>query len=637
MIRDKGLWVKHTFDNDFVHLFEDLEDKYDKEIFSIQGIANDKMDIVKFSKQFFNKSAGTADVSVDANANVGANKDMNKYNSESDKARRKLNSIYLIYKYVKKNFDKESASTVVERVINGELFVNDLKSISKPYCYAFDLNKLIVDGMDFYDRLDIGPPQRPQSFINLVIQTTSFISNQIVGAVSYPSFFPILNYFYENEYGDDYISTDDYQYKQEIEQQFQNLIYSLNFPFRSSQAPYTNLSVMDKGFLNSLFDGYTIDGSSLTDKNIDNSYELSKWFFEYFNEINGKENMFTFPVVTHAISIDENDEYMDPDFVEWSAKYNSKQCLSNVYIDEPTSFSSCCRLRSDYEKLSNGYQNSFGVGGLSVGSLRVAGLNMARIGVLEEKGYDNRLEEDIELVHKILYSQRQLIEERIEDGFMPLYDYDWIHTNRQYSTIGFVGGYEYVKDKGYDIRERPDILRLALGKINNKIAKWEDEEDNNIYNIEQIPAESMAVRLAKIDDILGYNKEGYELYSNQYLPLIDNSVSIKDRFDVQGYIDDATSGGAILHINIEDNTKLSKDLMYNFMETARETGTKYFGVNYIFNECENGHYTIGDDNYCSECGGEIVEQYTRVVGFITPVSDWNETRRDYEFDEREFY
>jgi len=141
----------------------------------------------------------------------------------------------------------------------------------------------------------------------------------------------------------------------------------MNFPFRSSgQSAFVNLSVMDKGFLKSLFNGYVFPDGTQAD--LDSSLELSKCFFEYYNSINCKEGMFTFPVMTLAISVDDNNEYIDPDFVDWAAEANCEKALANIFQDKPTSFSSCCRLKNDFSKISDlGYQNSFGVGGLSIG------------------------------------------------------------------------------------------------------------------------------------------------------------------------------------------------------------------------------------------------------------------------------
>jgi ribonucleoside-triphosphate reductase len=243
--------------------------------------------------------------------------------------------------------------------------------------------------------------------------------------------------------------------------------------------------------------------------------------------------------------------------------------------------------------------------------------------------------------------------ERIAGGYLPLYTHNWIDLNRQYSTVGFVGGYEYVANKGHAIETEKGvkILQDTLMKIEHKVVEWQtnEKEEKNIYNIEQIPAESMAVRLADMDYILGFNRENatmenlgkiankkFNLYSNQYIPLVSNA-SIYDRFKVQGQFDSLTSGGAILHINVDDEKPISKDQFKKLMNAARKLKTVYYAINYAYSECANGHFVIGKHETCEVCGAKIIQQFTRVVGFITPVKSWNSTRRTIEYPNRIFY
>ena len=398
----------------------------------------------------------------------------------------------------------------------------------------------------------------------------------------------------------------------------------------------------------------------------------------------------------------------------------------NHYFAANKIYSHNCRLKNDFSKVAEaGYQNSFGVGGLSIGSHRVAGLNMPRLAFLEREN-PNILTENLNILQKILYSHRQLIKDRIDGGFLPLYTTNWIELSRQYSTIGFIGGYEYVANKGFDIMSEFGQIELlyALESIENSIVTWQkyynskkrdiiyindskylpfefiyikskntrkilyiqaneifdynkdeylikkrdiyeeikkteltsvESNETVIFNTEQIPGESMAVRLADIDHILGYNiknddsnndedidvpyidlEKKYELYSNQYIPLIDDA-SIYDRFYVQGKFDSLTSGGAILHINVDDEKPISKEQFKRLMESAKSLNVVYFAINYAYSECENNHFSVGKKDKCNICDSKIIQQYTRVVGFITPVNSWNETRRKYEFTEREFY
>lgn len=971
MGRKKGYFIKQSFNNDFVDFMEELYKKYGEEIFEIQGIANKHMDIAHFSKEFFKSSSNSvSDVSVDANANVNA-KTVTQYTHETNKAIMKLNSYYVMYKKIKKLFSEEEAKEAVEKVINGELFVNDFSSYAYlPYCYAFDLRKLLSEGMDFFSgNMKIGAPQRSDSFIQLLIQTTAYISNQIAGACSYPDFFVALDWYYRKEFGNDYMKTisRNPERKKYIENQLQTLIYSFNFPFRGSQSAFTNLSVMDHGFLSSLFEGYLFP--DLTSPDIESTLDLSKLFFEYYSHINSNEGMFTFPVVTLAVSVDDNNEYIDPDFVDWAAEKNSEKAIANIFQDKATSFSSCpltsdtqvllksgrmgvsvkkigqivreieqrngtyevwtgknwrpfvprkmeatdivnitlsngdvvrmginhlqpvkdrgtlkaselklgdwipynktpidfdlgnydlgyavgafigdgsysgklinyslcayekddetesklvkfwrnqgyntyknvsnrnvrsviikgdpasvisqfvdgdnalnkkigrkcfqmstefkqglieglmatdgsrnsnrfytasydlvqsfktlaammgvkalctsednreegslgsstvyrvdlpgtnnlkdrfqtdehyiyysiksikiepyskalycfevdddshlftlgngmithnCRLKNDFSKISDaGFQNSFGVSGLSIGSHRVSGFNLARLAELEKEDPDI-VEKDLNIIHKILYAHRQIIKERIDGGYLPLYSYDWIDLNKQYSTIGFVGAYEYLKNSGYEITDKEGRKKLqgVLKKFENKIVQWQEEEkeEKNIYNVEQIPAETMAVRLADIDNILGFNNDEHgdriwELYSNQYIPLIDDA-SIYDRVKIQGEFDSLTSGGAILHLNVDDEKPISKEQFKKLMNQARLLNSVYFAINYAYSESSKGVYSIGKHDVCPVNGDPIIQQYTRVVGFVTPVKSWNKKRRDYEYENRKFY
>ena len=637
----KGFEVTLGYTNEFVDFWNSLKEKYPEELFKIQGVHNDNFDISKFSKNFFKKSASVASVSVDANANV-KEKSIAQYVQEYPKGLQRLNSFYQLFKWVKKVWGVKDAKIAVEKVLNGELFINDFSNFSTSYCYAFDLRMLLMEGMSFFHGgMKIHAPKRSDSFVALLIQSTAFISNQIMGACSYPDCFVAWDWFLRNEHGQDYMKRvragEDEAAKKKILDQFQNLIYSFNFPFRSCQSAFTNLSVMDKGYMKSLFGDYWLPDGTLAD--LDSSQELSKLFFEYFNEINGKEGMFTFPVMTLSLSLDPEGNYIDPDFKKWISKYNCQKSFSNVFIGEPDIYSSCCRLSNNIKKAGGlGFQNSFGVGGLSLGSHRVAGLNLARISLLE-KDNENILEEDIEMLHKILYAHRKLLKEKISKGVMPLYTSEWISINRQYSTIGITACNQYVANKGLDIKTEEGIncIHRVLKTIETKIEEWQaaETEEFCIYNLEAIPAESVAVRLAQSDRILGYNDK-YEIYSNQYIDLMED-CPVYERFKVQGQLDQLTSGGNILHCNVDGEKPLTPEQYEKIIDLAKDCKVKYFGINYAYSECAKQHYTIGKNKKCPICGEPIVETWCRVVGFITPKSAFNPVRRDYEFDRRVFY
>lgn len=650
MVERKGLLVKHNFNNDFVNLMEGLYKKYGEDVFHVHGIGEKDLDLTTFPKQYYRQSASVASVSVDDNANVSG-KTMTQYRHEKYKALDKLNSIYMLHKWVKKIFSKKDADKAIEALIAGEIFMNDLVGVEFPYCYSFDLFQLADEGMTCYKEKMIKAPKHGNTFLDLVVQSTAYISNQIMGAIAYPSLFPLLDWYYRNDFGEDYVkdlrNTDVWNSPlYGIKQQFQSFIYSLNFSaFRAGgQTAFTNLSVLDKGFLHQLFDGYIMPDCSPV--NIESTYELSKIFFEYFTEIQSVENVFTFPVMTLAVSLDENNEYMDPDFIDWIAEANCGKSVGNIFQSAPTRFSSCCRLVNDFASFGQEtVSNSFGVGGLSIGSLRVSGLNLARLGLTEQEN-PNRLNELLDLIHKLLYAQRQIVKDRIKHGVMPLYTTGWIDINKQFSTIGLIGCNEYLENLGMDIlteegQQHLLEVNLTISKCSKEWAEAEKAE-HNIYNIEAIPGESLAVRLADIDRLLGKNPHNYKLYSNQYVPLIKGwdtkeKVSVYNRCKIQGIYDKLTSGGSILHITHKEQEPLTKEQYKKLVMLNKELGVSYFAINYAYSICENGHSLIGDHNECPICGSKEIDKYMRVAGFITPVKAWNTVRRDYEYKRRVSY
>jgi ribonucleoside-triphosphate reductase len=85
-------------------------------------------------------------------------------------------------------------------------------------------------------------------------------------------------------------------------------------------------------------------------------------------------------------------------------------------------------------------------------------------------------------------------------------------------------------------------------------------------------------------------------------------------------------------VNIAEKITSLK-VMKKLISAVIKEGVQYFAINYFFNKCENSHITVGSEDICSVCGGSVVEHYTRIVGFLTPVSSWQEDRRN-EFKER---
>jgi len=83
--------------------------------------------------------------------------------------------------------------------------------------------------------------------------------------------------------------------------------------------------------------------------------KLQRLYVEWFTEEVEKTGfVFTFPVLTACLLLDEDGNVRDEEFLEWLSSVNSKYGMINIYMSKNAdSLSSCCRLRNDL-----GYVNS---------------------------------------------------------------------------------------------------------------------------------------------------------------------------------------------------------------------------------------------------------------------------------------
>ena len=56
-----------------------------------------------------------------------------------------------------------------------------------------------------------------------------------------------------------------------------------------------------------------------------------------------------------------------------------------------------------------------------------------------------------------------------------------------------------------------------------------------------------------------------------------------------------------------------------------DKGVTYFAFNTKIQSCENHHAFYG--NVCPICGRPVDTEYTRIVGFYTPIKTWSSERK----------
>lgn len=112
-------------------------------------------------------------------------------------------------------------------------------------------------------------------------------------AVGMPNVLIWAYYFWKHDIENGYYLKDPDTY---LRQCFQKLIYRLNQPFlRIDQASFTNVSIFDRPYLESLFGGMEFPDGTFAIDQIEEMLKCQKVFMEVVSDIR-EENMFTYPV-----------------------------------------------------------------------------------------------------------------------------------------------------------------------------------------------------------------------------------------------------------------------------------------------------------------------------------------------------
>ena len=353
--------------------------------------------------------------------------------------------------------------------------------------------------------------------------------------------------------------------------------------------------------------------------------------------------MFTFPVLTISL-LRQNGKFVDEDFARWGIKHNMKWNDSNLFIDDSvTSLSNCCRLKSNIDDL--GYFNSIGGTALKVGSVKVSTVNLARLALehpKDEKGYLVALRELVELDCKLLDVVRHIIVRNVEKGLLPNFSKGLVDFDHLYNTIGVIGVYETMKTFGYvrtdefgNVYYTEDADKFGK-KIFEVIHRTKDQfalDKDYKINLEQIPGEQCAAKFLQADELLFPETvvKDLPLYGNQFIPL-GIPTTLQERIRIAALFDSYCNGGSIAHINIEAPFD-SFDKAWELTNYIADQNLTYFAFNTKIQACKHNHAFFGKK--CPICGEPVETEYTRIVGFYTPIKTWSKERKE-EFKMREW-
>ncbi len=541
---------------------------------------------------------------------------------------------------------------------NGDFHIHDL-GILGVYCVGWDIRDLLLQGFrGVRGKVASGPAKHFRSILGQIVNFFFTLQGEAAGAQAFSNFDTLLAPF---------IRYDNLDYKQ-VKQGLQEFVFNMNVPTRVGfQTPFTNITLDLKvpEFMKN--EPVVIGGKYMTETYGDFQTEMdifNRAFAEVMMEGDAEERVFTFPIPTYNITEDFDWDNPSYDKIwEMTAKYGIPYFSNFINSDmsPEDARSMCCRLRLDNRELRKRGGGLFGANPLT-GSIGVVTINMSRLGYLakDKQDYFARLAELMDMAQNSLQIKRKVLENLTESGLYP-YSQFYLrevkagfgqYWKNHFSTIGLIGmneaclnflGEDIASSAGHEFAiEVMDFMRDRLMRY--------QEETGDIYNLEATPAEGVSYGIARKDkaqypDIIVANeaefREGAEPYytNSTQLPVYYTEDLFK-ALVTQDELQTRYTGGTVFHIFLGEAVPSIASAKKLVEKVCSQFRLPYFTLTPTFSICPSHGYLRGRNHTCPICAAQgqetQCEVYSRVVGYLRPVDQWNAGKQE-EFKERKLF
>lgn len=521
--------------------------------------------------------------------------------------------------------------------INGDIHIHDLNIISV-YCVGWDLKDLLSEGFTgVKGKVESAPAKHFRTALGQIVNFMYTMQGEAAGAQAFSNFDTLLAPF---------IRYDNLDYKQ-VKQAIQEFVFNMNVPTRVGfQTPFTNIT-MDLNVPSYYAEQPVIIGGELqeaTYKEFQKEMDmLNKAFFEVMMDGDNSGRVFTFPIPTYNITKDFDwDNENIKGLWEMAAKYGIPYFANFINSDmsPEDARSMCCRLRIDNRELEYRGGGLFGSNPLT-GSIGVVTINLPKIAEVSKTKVEflERLAQKMELAKDSLEIKRKLLEDLTDKELYPYTKFYLrdikarfgVYWKNHFSTIGLIGMNEACLNlfgENIGSLNGKQFALEVMDYMRAKIVKFQKETGNN-YNLEATPGEGTSYGLAKLD------KEKYPYYTNSTQLPVNYTDDIFEVLDHQDDLQTKYTGGTVVHIYAGERIQ-SEETMKNLVKKiCNNYHLPYFTFSPTFSTCPNHGYVAGEYYTCPECGASC-EVYSRVVGYIRPVQQWNKGKKQEFSDRQEF-
>lgn len=562
---------------------------------------------------------------------------------------------HFISSAVSKNYwlNKIYSKTIRQAHENGDLHIHDLDLLGA-YCVGWDLLDLLKEGFrGVPGKIASKPAKHFRTALGQIVNFFYTLQGETAGAQAFSNFDTLLAPF---------IRADQLDYKS-VKQALQEFVFNVNVSTRVGfQTPFTNIT-LDLIAPSHLAKTPVIIGGQWQETTY-GEYQtemdiLNKALLEVLTEGDADGRVFTFPIPTYNIT--EDFDWDNPTIAnlwETSAKYGIPYFSNFINSDmkPEDARSMCCRLRIDNRQLEHRGGGLFGANPLT-GSIGVVTINLPRLALnsCNQKDFYARLDELLDIAKDSLEIKRKTVERLTEANLYPYTKYylrdikksTGSYWRNHFSTIGILGMNEALLNLiGKNIAE-PEGQKLAediMDHIRENLVRYQLETGNN-YNLEATPGEGTTRRFSHLDQAEFGDRANFAngkgkavttpFYTNStHLP-VNYTDDIFELLNLQDNLQTKYTGGTVIHFFLGERVDDAETIKTLVKTICKNYRLPYFTFSPTFSICPNHGYVKGEHTSCPECQAKC-EVYSRVVGFLRPVSQWNDSKAS-EFSLRKTY
>jgi ribonucleoside-triphosphate reductase len=536
---------------------------------------------------------------------------------------------------------------VADAHARGDVHLHDLGFINRPYCSGQSLEYVKKFGLHLPNALSIAKPARyPETLLAHMVKFSAALQGHFAGAIGWDAvnvfFSPFLVGLSERE----------------MKQLAQMLVfeYSQQSVARGGQAIFSDLNLyweVPKHFegVEAIGPGGTSTGKTYGD--FQKEAQRFAWaMFDVFKEGDGTGRPFFFPKPLVHITEKFFSTPGHQDFLLHISDVAAEKGNTYFVFDrgETAKISECCRLSFKLER--DDLDDARMPWKMRYSALQNVTLNLPRAGILAG-GDDQKLfmvlDDFFDLAIKAHVQKKNFIVSLLnlrDSGPLALLTMEkdgeaYLRMKRATYLIGLLGLNELVQSHcGEELHQSEKAFKFGLKVVAylNLKAKEASRKFGMRFVLEQTPAESAAFRLSRLD-LERYGKKAEAIvkgdiakhktyYTNSTFLNVSEALNPIERVRREGKYHDLIEAGAISHVWLADSRPCGESVANFVLKTFKLTRNAQIAFSPEFTSCNAcDQVSRGLKTTCPHCGSMDVDGITRVTGYFSKVSGWNDGKR----------